>query len=153
MLLDFIKSITVGDIALTLAFVVGVIGSVATLHKLYVKHKQAVREREQAEIQKLVQAAVTEAIKPLQTQLAVTQAKVDHMQGDLTQNNLQTARIDLNTAIEHAPHEHESILKLADRYFLELGGDAWMSGKFRKWAKDEGVDINYIADQIPHLKG
>lgn len=152
-MLEFLKSITIGDIALTLAFVAGVIGSIAAIGKFCSSWLKKRREHERAEMQAMVATAVADAVKPLQEQLAATEAKVDHMQTELTDNNLQTARLDLMTAIEHTPHEHEAILNLATHYFLQLHGDAWMSGVFRRWATEEKVDISYIADQVPHLKG
>lgn len=137
--------ITLGQIATTLAFVAGIIGSATVIAKLYgrynVKKLEQIREVIKAEL-----ATVKEEI-------GANKKQIQGLQDSLQQNNIQTARLDLNTAIEHTPHEHESILRLAEHYFLELGGDAWMSGKFRKWAKDESVDISYIVEKVPHLKG
>lgn len=136
--------ITLGQIAATLAFTAGVIGSIATIAKVYGRYKTKELER--------FREVIKSEVAPIKSDLAETQHQLQALQDSLQQNNVQTARLDLNTAIEHTPHEHESILKLAEHYFLELGGDAWMSGKFRKWANEEGVDISYIMEQVPHLR-
>ena len=123
-MLDFLKSITIEDIAITLAFVAGVIGSIAAIWKVYGSFREKRRERERAE-----------------------------MQAELQQNNVKTSRLDISHAIDTRPHEHQAILMLGEDYFLRQHGDAWMSGKFREWSQREGVDISYIAAQVPHLKG
>lgn len=148
-MLDFLKSITIEDIAITLAFVAGVIGSIAAIWKFYGSFRERRRERERAEMQAIVEAA----LNPYVERLEATEQRLESGLQGLGQNNLQTARLDLMAAIEHTPGEHEAILKLATDYFLKLHGDAWMSGVFRKWSEDEGVDISYIAAQVPHLKG
>lgn len=151
MLVEAIKSITLSDIALTLAFIAGVIGSITAIGKVYKNAKQKRIERERAEMEAIVETAVKQAVEPLQKQLTETKAKVESLQTDLTKNNLQTSRLDLCKALE-TPHEHKAILALAEDYFLDQGGDAYVSGKFRKWAEDEGVDISYIASKSAHLK-
>lgn len=140
-----LSGITLGQIAMALAFVAGVIGSVTAIWKVYGKYKA----KELEQIQQIIRAEIA----LIEAELAETKRQLQDLQDSLQDNNIQTARIDLNTAIEHTPHEHEAILKLAEHYFLDLGGDAWMSGKFRKWANDKGVDISYIMEQVPHLRG
>lgn len=78
-------------------------------------------------------------------------SELGKVRNELAQNNLQTARIDLFQSIKHTPNEHRAICDLAWHYFIELGGDSWMSGEFAKWAIQEEVDISYIAKHSPHL--
>ncbi len=145
-MLDFLKSITIEDIAITLAFVAGVIGSIAAIWKVYGSFREKRRERERAEMQAMVEQAIEKAVQPLKMQ-------VSEMQAELQQNNVKTSRLDISHAIDTRPHEHQAILMLGEDYFLRQHGDAWMSGKFREWSQREGVDISYIAAQVPHLKG
>lgn len=152
-MVEFIQNITILDISLTLAFIAGLIGSITAIKKVYDAHKTKQREQERVELQAIIETAIEKKMQPVREQLATNQNDLKLIRTELEANNLQTARVDLTTAIEHAPHEHEAILKLGDHYFLELGGDAWMSGIFRKWANAEGVDISYIVEQVPHLKG
>lgn len=147
-----LKNITINDIATILAFIAGVISSITVIWKVYASRKQKRREADHQVIQKIVAEAVNQAVKPLQEQLAINEAKINALQLELSQNNLKTSRLDLSEAIETTPHEHQAIMALATDYFLKQHGDTWMSGKFRKWAQDEGVDISYITDQVPHLK-
>lgn len=145
-MLEFLKSITIEDIAITLAFVAGVIGSIAAIWKFYESFRERRCERERAEMQAMVEEAIEKAVQPLKVQ-------VSEMQAELQQNNVKTSRLDISHAIDTRPHEHQAILTLGEDYFLRQHGDAWMSGKFREWSQREGVDISYIAAQVPHLKG
>jgi len=90
-------------------------------------------------------------VKRLAAKVDGQSAQLGKMRNELSQNNLQTARVDLYQAITHTPHEHKAILDLAWHYFVELGGDSWMSGEFAKWAEREKVDISHITEQTAHL--
>lgn len=94
---------------------------------------------------------VGEKVKELSVKVDNQNNELGKVRNELAQNNLQTARVDLFQSIQHTPHEHRAICDLGWNYFVELGGDSWMSGKFTEWAIQEGVDISYIAKHSPHL--
>lgn len=94
---------------------------------------------------------IGEKVKELSLKVDNQNSEIGQVRHELTQNNLQTARVDLFQSIKHTPHEHRAICDLGWHYFVELGGDSWMSGEFAKWAIQEGVDISYIAKHSPHL--
>lgn len=85
-------------------------------------------------------------------ELSELKEQVKSLQEDLAENNLETSRVDLYQAMEHTPHEHKAIFDLAWRYFVDLGGDSYMSGEFKKWAEQENVDISAIIERAKHLK-
>lgn len=99
---------------------------------------------------KVLGAALEKYLKPIMEHQEALGKQVRALRNELAQNNLQTARVDLNQAIEHTPHEHKAILDLAWHYFVELGGDTWMTGRFIEWADQEHVDITYILKYIRH---
>lgn len=86
------------------------------------------------------------------SELAELQKRVSKLQEGLDANNLETARVDLFQALNHTPHEHKAIMELAWQYFVDLGGDSYMSGEFRKWAETEKVDIEAIVARARHLR-
>lgn len=108
----------------------------------------------------VVVALITNRLKTDSKHSAEDQSKALHdlqedvakMRSELTENNIQTARLDLCQAITHSPKEHQAILKLAWHYFVELGGDAWMSTMFKEWAGKEGVEISHISKHVTHLR-
>ena len=46
-------------------------------------------------------------------------------------------RIEMSNAISHHPEDHPTILKYAQKYFVELGGDWVMTDIFINWMKSE----------------
>lgn len=135
-------NITLGDIASWLALIAGIITSAGVIYKFLTRQRQ-----------KALEASLQKALAPILERQTALEGKIDAMTASQLQNDLETARVDLMQAIHHAPNEHQAILALGERYFLELQGDAWMSGVFRDWAKSENVDINYIAARAQHLNG
>lgn len=134
-------NITLGDIAGWLTLIAGIITSAGVIYRFLVKQRE-----------KSLAIALDKALAHVLERQAAMEGKIDAMASNQLQNDLETARVDLMQAIHHAPHEHQAILSLGERYFLELHGDTWMSGVFREWAKIEGVDIGYISNRAQHLK-
>ena len=52
-----------------------------------------------------------------------------------------TLRIQLSMYIENQPDNIDTILKLAEVYFVQLGGDWYMTNEFMKWAKAHDVVV------------
>ena len=135
------ESLTLWDFFSWIGMIAGAITGCTVIYNFLVKQRQ-----------KSLDASLDKALKPILERQAALEGKIDAMATNQLQNDLETARVDLMQAIQHAPSEHQAILALGERYFLELQGDTWMSGVFRKWAEDENVDINYIISRAAHLK-
>ena len=43
--------------------------------------------------------------------------------------------------MSHQPNNVDTILKLAEQYFVKLRGDWYMTNEFGKWAKEHDVTI------------
>lgn len=128
-------------LAKVISFIAGLIGGITVIWKFFKRP-----------LSKALNLMLSKALQPVIERLTRIENQQQEMNESLATNNLQTARLDLNQAICHTPHEHKAIMDLAWNYFVVLQGDAWMSGVFQKWAKDEGVDIGYISAQSKHLK-
>lgn len=59
----------------------------------------------------------------------------------LNQIQLDTTRTQLYMKMEHEPHNHDTILKIAHRYFVELKGDWVATADFQAWADQEKLKI------------
>lgn len=60
-----------------------------------------------------------------------------------------TLRIQLLMILEQQPENIDTILKLAETYFVELHGDWYMSSEFNKWAKKHDIMVpNHIYQAI-----
>lgn len=55
-----------------------------------------------------------------------------------------TVRIQLNDYMKDQPENIDTILKLAEEYFVKLGGDWYMTSEFQKWAKAHDIAIPQI---------
>lgn len=141
------ESITLGEILGWLGLIAGAITSVSVIFKA----AKTVRDKRRDQIISQVEAVVEKEFAKIYARMDSSDARLAQLQKSLELNNLETARVDLVQAIEHAPHEHQAILAQAERYFIELGGDAWMSGIFREWAEREKVDISHISAMVAHL--
>lgn len=70
-------------------------------------------------------------------------AQVAENQKELEEIRLDTLRTQLLLYIYHDPDEHNTILEIAKVYFVDYKGDWVMTAKFKKWARDEGVEIPF----------
>lgn len=52
-----------------------------------------------------------------------------------------TIRIQLLMIMEHQPDNIDTIVKLAEKYFIELKGDWYMTNEFNKWEKAHDVIV------------
>lgn len=77
----------------------------------------------------------------LDAKLAPITKKLEEQQEELHQIRLDTTRTQLIMLMEHQPHNHDTILKVAERYFCQLSGDWYCTSLFRGWAKKENVNI------------
>lgn len=132
-----LSQINLGDIAMALAFVAGAIGSISVIYKTIAKVAG-----------KALSDLLEKHLKAITDNQEALVKDVRALRVELSQNNLQTARLDLTQALKHAPKEHKAILDLAWHYFIELGGNTYETGLFKEWAEKEGVDISYILEQM-----
>lgn len=57
------------------------------------------------------------------------------------ETRMDTLRIQLLMIMERKPDNIDTILKLAETYFVHLHGDWYMTSEFSKWAKKHDIDI------------
>lgn len=53
------------------------------------------------------------------------------------ETQLSTTRIEMDNLIAREPSNHDTILKYAEKYFVELGGDWVQTDKFLTWVENE----------------
>lgn len=62
------------------------------------------------------------------------------------ESKLSRTRLELTTLIAHNPTNILEIEKVAKYYFIELGGDWYMSQIYSDWAKEYGGDVTFVTD-------
>lgn len=71
--------------------------------------------------------------------------KLDKQETELHEIRLDTTRTQMLMLMEHQPHNHDTIIKVAERYFCQLNGNWVAASEFMAWAQKEDVNIP------PHL--
>lgn len=71
------------------------------------------------------------------------EAKKERMQlgEELREIRLDTTRTQLIMLMEHQPSNYDTILKIAERYFIELRGDWYCTSLFKDWARAQGISV------------
>lgn len=67
--------------------------------------------------------------------------EIRKIRADLDDNNLRTLRLDLLHAIETDPDNVIVIMELAQKYFIDLKGNCYMSKIFQDWASEHHVSV------------
>lgn len=110
--------------------ITSVISMISAITVAYIGHsvkKSNAMSREAADLE---HAKITTLIEKVDTELA--------------DNNLRTLRLDLLHAIETDPDNQVVVLELAQKYFVEMKGNCYMSKVFQEWADDHNVSITSI---------
>lgn len=95
-----------------------------------------------------IEKSVETATQPILDKLDEQSEKIDsiekHNSGQdiqLKQIYLDTTRTQLYFKMEHDTHNHDTIIKIAYRYFIELEGDWVATSDFLAWAEKENIKI------------
>jgi hypothetical protein len=78
-----------------------------------------------------------EHTEEMEKRLAVYDETLKQLVDYAKETQLATLRIEMNNVIVRNPENHDTILKYAEKYFLELGGDWVQTDVFFGWAESE----------------
>ena len=91
------------------------------------------------------------ARKDLQQHIKESNTLQEELRDCMTTNKQQlldirkdTLRIQLSQYIKDQPDNVDTILKLAETYFVQLHGDWYMTSEFSKWAENQGIKVPSI---------
>lgn len=83
---------------------------------------------------KKVVDAINVKISPIAKRLRAAEQKLEQVSQD-------TTRIQMMDEIHRHPENTDTILKIAERYFVEQSGNWVATSEFIKWAKNNGVAV------------
>lgn len=72
---------------------------------------------------------------------------IDELKEIVKDTAKSTLRLEINEEMAKNPHNHDTILKMGEKYFCEMDGDWYMTNRFLDWAEKENVHLP------PTLKG
>lgn len=90
---------------------------------------------------KKTQTIVDEAIQPLIVGRDENKKNIEELARAVDDIRGDTVRIQLNDLIERDPDNIDTILKVAEFYFIDIKKNWWMASKFKKWAKQHDVEV------------
>lgn len=88
-----------------------------------------------------VEVQVQKAIQPLIEKIDALEEHNRRQDEQLLQIHLDTTRTQLYFKMEHDTHNHDTIFKIAHRYFVELSGDWVATVDFLDWANKEKIEV------------
>lgn len=87
------------------------------------------------------QEIVDEAIKPLIKGREENRKGIEELTKVVDEIRGDTVRLQLNDLIERDPNNIDTILKVAEFYFIDIKKNWWMASKFKHWAHQHDVDV------------
>lgn len=88
-----------------------------------------------------VKQIIDEAVQPLVKGRDENRKNIEDLSEAVRLVRLDTTRLQLLSLIRSDAHNHDTILMVAERYFLSLGGDWIASSEFLGWAERENVKV------------
>lgn len=80
-------------------------------------------------------------MKKTDTSTQKLQDSITEIRGMILDNGKSTLRLEINEEILRNPHNHDTILKMGEKYFCEMDGDWYMTNRFLDWAEKEQVHL------------
>ena len=80
-------------------------------------------------------------------------AQLNRIEQKCDRNELAIARLQLFFLLETQPDNEDAIEATAQRYFIELGGNAEAWAPFYKWATEHKVDTGWYKALLKREKG
>lgn len=66
---------------------------------------------------------------------------IDELKEIVKDTAKSTLRLEINDEMAKNPHNHDTILKMGEKYFYEMDGDWYMTNRFLDWAEKENVHL------------
>lgn len=95
----------------------------------------------------LIQFLVTRSDRK-KSDLSEIKQDLDSIKKSQIDTKIRVTRIELTNLIQNDPNNLDAILQVAEAYFIDMDGNAYVHAMFEKWAKAHGVAIGWL----PKLK-
>ena len=87
--------------------------------------------------------------KELQNHIEESNTLVENLRNDITEiksmvreNGKSTLRLEINEEMLRNPHNHDTILKMGEKYFCPpMNGDWYMTNRFLDWVEKENIHL------------
>lgn len=96
----------------------------------------------------LIYRSEARSMQSLQDYIKKTDTATQKLQESITEiremvldNGKSALRLEINEEILRNPHNHDTILKMGEKYFCEMDGDWYMTNRFLDWAEQEQIHL------------
>lgn len=59
----------------------------------------------------------------------------------IKETSKSTLRLEINDEMTRNPHNHDTILKMGEKYFCDMDGDWYMTNRFLDWVEKEKIHL------------
>lgn len=84
-------------------------------------------------------AARSDKQKEIEAKLAELEAKLAELEKTTQENKMDATRVQMLLLMSDYPDDTQEILKIAELYFKDMGGNFYMDSLFNKWLKKSDV--------------
>lgn len=123
--------VTVFSVDMVHTTVITTIVTLVALAIIFLIHKSETRNRQE------LQQHMADSTTMMQS----FSKDIDEIKTLLCENSRSTLRVELSHEMTRNPHNHDTILQIAEKYFIELNGDFYMTNRFLDWTEQEKVHV------------
>lgn len=80
-------------------------------------------------------------IEDANTLVGELKSGMDEIKTMVRDTGKSTLRLEISQEIDRNPQNHDTILKMGEKYFCEMDGDWYMTNRFLDWAERENVHL------------
>lgn len=138
------------NVVMDMNIIIGIIGAVGGLAGLVTAITTAIfkyLDYKKAQKGETLDAKLEIHLAPIADQLEAMRKQNQSRDEEIREIRLDTTRTQLYIKMEHEPHNHDTILQIAERYFCRLQGDWIATTDFQAWADREGIAIPLAISQ------
>lgn len=80
-------------------------------------------------------------IEEANTLVSEIKSGMDEIKTMVKDTGKSTLRLEISQEIDRNPHNHDTILKMGEKYFCQMDGDWYMTNRFLDWVEKEKIHL------------
>ena len=105
--------------------------TIVALAIIFLIYKSEARSRKELE----------DHIEDANTLVGELKSGMDEIKNMIRDTGKSTLRLEISQEIDRNPQNHDTILKMGEKYFCEMDGDLYMTNRFLDWVEKEKIHL------------
>lgn len=105
--------------------------TIVALAIIFLIYKSEARSREELQ----------DHIEEANTLVGELKSGMDEIKTMIKDTGKSTLRLEISQEIDRNPHNHDTILKMGEKYFCGMDGDWYMTNRFLDWVEKEKIHL------------